>query len=248
MKSCGEDIQLEPNVASFYEHVVKTAREELEAQQSFSPARAFVLTRAKRLPDAVRHVVHDGDSPQLEKEMAESEITIVVAPLFYDGDGLYDVIRFLAPDEAADRAVRELVAMAPAFGMTPQEAREKVVRTFLAKWECDGKDIAASALRKLCHEMEAEAVIKVDEAYQLGHCDRGNVPTSLADDPNAGEVLQVYMETRRHQRYTILPFERTERDTGSIKSWGEQVERTTLRSDPDNALRGRFTGFIEEAQ
>lgn len=212
---------------------------------------AFILTRPENVQRDAAGEFLPMDGVELQQAPEGSRVVLMV-PLVYDGRGLFGMVGYLSP--SGSKSGREMLAacleVGRAMGLSEEEAVEKMLKVMRERTALgDGKDIAGRFIRKLCADTSAEAIVKVDESYWLAMPpgkEREDFPKDLSDCPEASECLMINLETRLAHLWTHIPFVRTKRNLGKVKSFGEPVEHLSAKSE--NAISGRFTHFIEAPQ
>jgi len=236
----------------WHESTLDTAKKILLEQNRLYPV-AFILARQMELDPYVRSKALELTTWQpldLSGDNPAAYVVLSFALSYTDAAELLGYITFLAPDPVQmEHDLHHAVAVGKGVVGSARKARQMVVDTFLRSQNCDGKDLASSFLRKMCHSVDAEAIVKVDEAWMARTTApkggviadiRGGLAKNLEDEPTSIEVIMTNLETREGMRGVMLPFNRTQRNSGQVTGFGAPVIH-------EDGLTGRFTDFLPGA-
>jgi hypothetical protein len=155
---------------------------------------------------------------------------------------------------ALDEEQRPMIDMLIKLGKEHEVDDEymRVCRPLMKALKMEEKDVAALAIRQMCHAIDAIAVVLVMTAWMAtgpGAYERYQASThkSLAEMDESIEVLHVTLEAQAIERIITIPLHRRpgkKRGTGKIKSWGKRVENAS-DLNPTFHYTGRFAKFLK---
>lgn len=244
----------------FQNDMFRVAKERLEEEGHLMPI-TFVLTRKMEVDQWLRSSIVDSSTwqPPTDDGSTPMEFVFLMVPCLYDdAKTLVHMIKYLSSNPVeTSRIFDMLISTAPAFGQG--DPYKTIVKVFKQQngGNIHNKDIVASFLKTLCHRTEALAYVKIDEAwYKAMEAPKDKKVESLKDahelmphgslehDMEAKEMLMCYLETKTLKKHISETFEREERDTGKILSWGK---KDVLLDDGKNKhkLDGRFCHLLQ---
>lgn len=239
----------------FYQSfVLAWARDILCERGQMHPC-AFVLAKPALIPPYLRKRCKDvRDWSPIKEDGAELEdLVVIIFPLYYeDPKALVECIQFLTPNpELAEVVFSLMLAKAPPEVKDPHASiLAAYKRATNAPSETDtfarvnqGKSLVAAYLRKVCREVDALAIVKVDEIWMRQGSEAEMGPLrgkSLEHDPLAKEGLVALMETRELIRSVRVPFTRAE---GAVVL-GAEEEMIDDFSGTGCRVEGRFIGLL----
>lgn len=97
------------------------------------------------------------------------------------------------------------------------------------------KDIVSQGLKDLVRTMEPDAIVYAAEAWiKLVKSVNDEMPTSLADDPDRGEILMVQIEFKSGEKYSCM---------ANIIREKEDVKLSQFDIKSSEPISGRFCDF-----
>lgn len=227
----------------------------------------FLITNGKnlqRLRKEQVQVVRDenGPRPITEgefKEMQEGEFDLAHVAMMNEltPKQALDVIM----NEMAESDRKELIEVIT-FGKQYMRMPEDVLIEKTLNGVCKAmgfhpKDVTALAIKQLCKQVDAFAIIKVDDGYTVNKSKtKGMTPEqfqkefgrkSISDHPASDEAVLCIMETEDEIRMMKCPYEREggKNSDTPVKDFKEDEVDIIDRKDPNFKGSGRFMGLLK---
>lgn len=209
--------------------------------------KALVEPKIREKLQALRPSVEFRDAP-------EDQLCLLVAPAtqFHDDSLCVEAIRDLVLTPEGRDSVNGFlgISLALAERANVPNPWHSIKNALLSRLGLHEKDVWAAWFKDFLRRSGALAYVKIDEAYTLNivahpgktHKEiRAMYPRDLSDCEAASECLTVALESKLFCRNIDLPFTRTVRNTGRVRSWGEQ---RVLDSRKGAQLGGRFYNLL----
>ena len=237
---------------SWQDRILSQAKKTLKDQGRLLPL-MFVLTKEKYLKNGVHpFLVAIRPDPGMDSKVADDEDSIALVPLNF---GPEELLQFLGQAEPTlGKAIQECSKMAESLGLPQAEGQARIFRILCSTLRLEAKDIQAVAIVEILRYLKARAYVKVDEIWQLSMPaseKREDYPLNLKECETAGEAIMAVLECDDFRRMLTQPFQRTARNTGTVKSFdGEVIEvyEDLTKVVEDGNLGGRFIGLLQKSR
>lgn len=241
------------------EHLLSKAKNDLLEEGEVVPV-TFIVARKMGIPPEIRALLRKlANLDRMNDDEAASNPTdkiCLIVPNRLDPSSLIDILPFALRDavfEGGEKFDPTLIDVIRASAVTFFQTNEKSIidaRVWSALrniLDMSEKDVLSSYLRYLCKVTEAEAILKVDEAYfQMKQVPAGqdpkdvDVPKDLSKDPSSQEGIMCSLETATLHKMVILKFKR------DAQNKPVDFERVEMGNDKgDLAFSGRFMNMIK---
>ena len=241
------------------EHLLSKAKNDLLEEGQVVPI-TVIIARKMGIPPEIRVLLRKmANFEKMDDTEASSnpaDKICLIIPNSLDASSLIDILPFALRDavfEGGEKFDPSLIDVIRASAVSFFKTNEKniidarvwsALRNILDMSE---KDVLSSYLRYLCKVTEAEAILKVDEAYfQMKEVPAGedpkdvDVPKDLSKDPSSQEGIMCSLETATLHKMVILKFKR------DAQNKPVDFERVEMGNDKgDLAFSGRFMNMLK---
>lgn len=246
------------DMEKFIENVLKGAKENLETSGS-TPPLAYIWGMKSDINSSLQKAMVNVDSgkPIGEEDLNNGiEMAVLIIPCLYDDPKtLFSMIIYLAPNDEERAHLAALLGVMESAGL--ENPYEVLVKGFRQAFKVHQKDIVASFLKKLCHEVKAIAIAKIDESWiredikkvpgETLEQARERFPGGIESDPERKEGVQIVVETKTFRIGRLVKFERESQDVNDPGykriTWG--TRETMMDETVENQTSvGRFLNIL----
>jgi len=228
--------------------LIEMARARLRAKGEIVPI-VWMLTYAELVPEDLRAQCQPLGKGSLWSDA--ERFAVLVLPISHNAREVSEMLYALGDEEARAMldTLKQLSKTVP--GMTPTKFRELVVKAACEAQGWDVKDVVAAYIRHMLERSGAVAYVKNMDGWTAHTQEspgtsaqdaRAKLAPSLEDEPAASEAVISLLEHAEGVRMVLHPYQRRQRNTGKVKSWGDRRVTFTPRGSDD--LSGRFMWML----